>query len=165
MIPFFHLRLRPVSRTILKLQGFWLTEHQSKHHFKKIPHTHTKTETQFGWQILRPKKRAAGDWDLALSSWRNQRRLSHADENTLKIKGSLLKKVVTKSSRHQTCSALEGRLHGWTGLHDIKQRSARSVQSMFENREELRGQVVIMDLKIFFWKWLNIWMWMWHWHE
>lgn len=48
-------------------------------------------------------------------SWRNVRRISHADKNALKIQGSHLQEVAAESSQHWTGYASEGWLNGWTG--------------------------------------------------
>lgn len=44
-------------------------------------------------------------------SWHSVQRISHANENALKIKGSHLQEVVAESFQHLTCSALEGWLN------------------------------------------------------
>lgn len=48
-------------------------------------------------------------------SCRNARRVGHAAENALKLKGAHLQEVAAESSQHRTRSALEGWLNGWTG--------------------------------------------------
>lgn len=86
MLLFSHIVLHPKSRVQLKLHRSWFTRHRSKHHFKKTLQRwiwrYTLAGSFFSYQIE--------GWEATgistHGSWRNVRRIGHADENPLKIK-------------------------------------------------------------------------------